>query len=99
FDVTGGRYEEADYNSTGSGSVHARNWLKAGWRDGMDEGEAVDLALRALFQAADEDAATGGPDLVRKIYPSVATIGIDGFVMLADSDLEARATALLGGGQ
>jgi len=98
FDVTGGRYEEADFNSTGSGSVHARNWLKAGWRDGLSEPEAVDLALRALFQAADEDAATGGPDLIRRIFPSVATITAEGFVMLGDDDLEARANALLGGG-
>jgi proteasome beta subunit len=97
FDVTGGRYEEADFNSTGSGSVHARNWLKAGWREGMTESDAVDLALRALFQAADEDSATGGPDLVRRIFPSVATIGAGGFVMLPDGDLEARANALLGG--
>lgn len=98
FDVAGGRYEEADFNTTGSGSVHARNWMKAGWREGMTSDQGVDLALRALFQAADEDAATGGPDLVRRIFPAVATIDVTGFTMLPDDHLEARATVLLAGG-
>ena len=72
YDVTGGKYEEADYQANGSGGVHARNWIKAGWREGMSRDEAIDLALRALFAAADEDVATGGPDLVRGIFPTVA---------------------------
>ena len=58
-----------DYQAQGSGSVHARNWIKSGWRDGMTVDEAIDLAIRALFAAADEDVATGGPDLVRGIFP------------------------------
>ncbi|HLF40684.1 MAG TPA: proteasome subunit beta, partial [Acidimicrobiia bacterium] len=95
YDVTGGRYEEADYATTGSGGVHARNWTKAGYRPGMPAQEAVDLALLALFQAADEDSATGGPDLVRRIYPSVATIDRDGFKLMSDDDTEARSTELL----
>ena len=70
YDVTGGRYEETDYQGQGSGSVHARNWIKAGWREGMSLDDTVDLAIRALFAAADEDAATGGPDLVRGIFPT-----------------------------
>jgi len=97
YDVTGGRYEEADYATTGSGGVHARNWIKAGYRPGMESGEAVDLALLALFQAADEDSATGGPDLVRRIYPSVATIDSNGFALLTDDAVEARTTELLQG--
>ena len=97
YDVTGGRYEEADYATTGSGGVHARNWTKAGYRPGMPEQEAVDLALLALFQAADEDSATGGPDLVRRIYPSVATINGTGFQLMSDDDTEARSTELLRG--
>src|SRR5438309_1006241 len=52
YDVTGGKYEEADYATTGSGSVHARNWIKAGYRAGMTRDEIVDLGLLALFQAA-----------------------------------------------
>ncbi|MET1001828.1 MAG: proteasome subunit beta [Acidimicrobiia bacterium] len=95
YDVTGGRYEELDFQSQGSGSVHARNWIKAGWREGMSADEAVDLAIRALFAAADEDVATGGPDLVRGIYPTVALIDADRYRALADDDVAARSQALL----
>lgn len=97
YDVTGGRYEEADYATTGSGGVHARNWIKAGYRPGMEASEAIDLVLLSLFQAADEDSATGGPDLVRRIYPSVATIDRDGFTLMTDEAVEARSTVLLQG--
>src|SRR6202521_5084799 len=69
FDVTGGKYEETDFQAQGSGGVHARNWIKAQWQADMSRDDAVDLALRGLFAAADEDAATGGPDLVRRIFP------------------------------
>ena len=99
YDVTGGKYEEADYASTGSGSVHARNWVKAGYRPGMSRDEVVDLGLLALFQAADEDSATGGPDLVRHIFPTVAVIDRDGYVKLADDDVERRSIALLDSGR
>ena len=95
YDVTGGRYEELDYHATGSGSVHARNWIKAQWRDGMVRDDVVDLAIQALFNAADEDAATGGPDVVRGIYPQVATIEADGFTMLDDDEVRVRTTTLL----
>ena len=79
YDVTGGKYEEADFQTNGSGGVHARNWIKAIWQEDMARDDTVDLALRSLFAAADEDAATGGPDLVRRIFPTVAVIGADGF--------------------
>jgi proteasome beta subunit len=97
FDVTGGKYEDADFAANGSGGVHARNWIKASWQEGMAADAAIDLALRSLFEAADEDAATGGPDLVRGIYPTVAVIGTDGFQRVGDEDVERRAGALLGG--
>ena len=97
YDVTGGKYEETDFAAHGSGGVHARNWIKAGWREAMSSDEAVVVALRALFEAADEDAATGGPDLIRGIYPTVAVIDADGFQRLADDDVEQRAASLLGG--
>jgi proteasome beta subunit len=97
FDVTGGKYEETDFQTNGSGGVHARNWIKATWREGMSRDEAVDLALRALFAAADEDAATGGPDLVRRIFPTVAVIEHDGFRPIPDDEVSTRAEALLGG--
>ncbi len=97
YDVTGGRYEELDFQSQGSGSIHARNWIKAGWRDGMAEQETVDLAITALFAAADEDVATGGPDLVRRIFPTVAIIDADGYRALADDDVATRSETLLQG--
>ena len=97
YDVTGGRYEEADYATTGSGGVHARNWIKAGYRPGMEAQDAIDLVLLSLFQAADEDSATGGPDLVRHIFPSVATIDRDGFTLMTDEAVEARSVELLSG--
>ena len=94
YDVTGGRYEETVYASTGSGSLFAGTVVKMGYRDGMERGEAVDLALSALFQAADQDSATGGPDLVRGIYPIVATISIQGFERLEDAEVEERFRAM-----
>ncbi len=97
YDVTGGRYEEQDYQSNGSGGVHARNWIKAGWREGMTEGETVELALMSLFAAADEDVATGGPDLVRRIFPTVAVIDANGFRSLSDDEVAERSQTLLMG--
>jgi proteasome beta subunit len=97
FDVTGGKYEEADFQTNGSGGVHARNWIKAIWSEGMGQDDAVDLALRALFAAADEDAATGGPDLVRKIFPTVAVISTTGFALIPDDDIARRSETLYGG--
>ncbi len=99
YDATGGKYEEADYQTNGSGGVHARNWIKAGWHDGISADDAVALAIRALFAAADEDAATGGPDLVRGIYPMVALIDAAGFRLLDDEDIAQRAQELLGGAE
>ncbi|MGH2474204.1 MAG: proteasome subunit beta [Candidatus Limnocylindrales bacterium] len=95
YDVTGGRYEESDFSATGSGSMHAGTVIKIGYKVDLDRDAAVELAINALFQAADEDAATGGPDLVRGIYPVVATITIDGFARLGDEDVATRFRALL----
>jgi proteasome beta subunit len=97
YDATGGKYEEADFQATGSGGIHARNWIKAQWREDMPRDDAVDLSLRALFAAADEDSATGGPDLVRRIFPVVATIDASGYERLSDDDVATRAEAQLGG--
>ncbi len=95
YDVTGGRYEESDYATTGSGSLHATTVIKLGYRDDMDHQTAVDLVLRSLYEAADEDSATGGPDLVRGIYPVVATITASGFDRIEDEELRLRYLALL----
>jgi len=99
YDVTGGRYEELDFQAQGSGSVHARNWIKAGWRDDMSADETVDLALRSLFAAADEDVATGGPDLVRRIFPLIAVIDTNGYREIGDDEVATRSEALLLGPQ
>src|SRR5215218_626931 len=96
YDVTGGKYEEADFQTNGSGGVHARNWIKAAWRESMTREDAVDLALRSLFAAADEDTATGGPDLIRRIYPIVAVIDDTGYNALDDATVAGRAEALYG---
>ena len=95
YDVTGGRYEESDFAATGSGSLHAGTVIKLGYREGLSADEAIELLINALFQAADEDSATGGPDLVRGIYPMVATITSAGFERLADDDVSARFRGLL----
>ncbi len=97
YDVTGGKYEETDHATTGSGSVHARNWIKAGFKPDMTPEEAVNLALLALFRAADEDAATGGPDVVRRIFPTVAVVDRNGYVKLDDDDVERRSLEVLEG--
>jgi proteasome beta subunit len=95
FDVTGGRYEERDFSATGSGSLHAGTVIKLGFRNGMPADEAIDLCIRALYEAADSDSATGGPDLMRKIFPVVAVIDAQGWRRLDDTDLEVRTRALL----
>lgn len=95
YDVTGGRYEETDHASTGSGSLHAGTVLKLGYRTGMDAGEVTDLAIEALFEAADEDSATGGPDPIRGIYPVMATITADGYTRLDDDELATRTDDLV----
>ena len=97
YDVTGGKYEEADFQTNGSGGVHARNWIKATWQEGMSREETIDLALRSLVAAADEDTATGGPDLIRRIYPMVAVIDATGYAALDDATVAERSEALYGG--
>ncbi len=79
FDAVGGRYEERRFATSGSGGRDARGSLKARYREGLDGQQATDMAIEALWDAADEDAATGGPDLVREIYPLVAVIDREGY--------------------
>src|SRR5919106_230394 len=95
YDVTGGRYEESDFAATGSGSLHAGTVIKVGYTPDLDRQTAVDLAINSLFQAADEDSATGGPDLVRGICPVIATISGDGFQRLEDDEIAERFRVLL----
>jgi proteasome beta subunit len=95
YDVTGGRYEESNFAATGSGSLHASTVVKLGFREGLSRDDVVDLALRALFEAADEDSATGGPDLMRRIFPVIATITRDGFTRIEDDEIAERFRVLL----
>ncbi len=97
YDITGGRYEENDYATSGSGGLHAATVLKLGFRSITSADEAVDLAFQALITAADEDSATGGPDPVRGIWPVVATIDAAGFTRLTDDDLAERFVRLTAG--
>jgi proteasome beta subunit len=95
YDVTGGRYEEMEYHATGSGGIYARGVIKQQWRPGMTRNEVVDLALGALFDAADDDSATGGPDLIRGIYPSVATITANGYESVPDDEVAQLSDAFV----
>jgi proteasome beta subunit len=87
YDVTGGRYEEHDHHSVGSGSVFARGSLKKRWRPGLDSREALAVAVEALFDAADDDSATGGPDQLRQIYPVVATVTDAGYERIPEEEV------------
>src|SRR2546423_8412450 len=95
YDVTGGRYEEADFHATGSGGRDARTTIKLGWKDGIDRAAAIELAIDGLYEAADEDTATGGPDPVRGIYPTVATITAEGFERVDEPEVAERFQALI----
>jgi len=95
YDVTGGRYEESNFASTGSGSMHAGTVIKLGFREGMSREDTLDLAINALFTAADDDSATGGPDIVRGIYPTMATITANGFDRVPDAEVADRFNALI----
>jgi proteasome beta subunit len=96
YDITGGRYEETRFAASGSGSMHAGTVVKINYREGMDRDDTVDLSINALFEAADEDSATGGPDMVRGIYPVIATITANGFDRLEDAEIAERFRALIG---
>ena len=95
YDPTGGRNEEKDFDATGSGGTHARTVIKLGWTEGMDRDAAIELAIQSLYEAADEDSATGGPDAVRGIYPTVATITADGYEDVEESEVAERFAALI----
>jgi proteasome beta subunit len=86
YDVAGGPYEEHRFYSIGSGSLFARGALKKLYADGMPAGDAVLACVQALYDAADDDSATGGPDLPRRIFPVVATITADGFRKLPEAE-------------
>jgi proteasome beta subunit len=95
YDVTGGRYEETAFHSVGSGSLFARGSLKKLYRDDLDAEGAVTALVQALYDAADDDSATGGPDLTRRIFPVVHVITPDGGRRLADGEVSAIADRMI----
>ncbi|MCW2600694.1 MAG: prcB [Frankiales bacterium] len=95
YDVTGGRYEEHSFHSVGSGSTFARSALKKRYRDDLSEGDAVRLAVDALYDAADDDSATGGPDLTRRIFPIVMKVTADGLQRLPEDEVAAVVEAIV----
>ncbi len=97
FDITGGRYEEREFVATGSGGGPASTVLKVGYRPGLASSDAIELACRALWEAAEVDSATGGPDVLRGIYPVVATITADGWQRVDDAVLAGVFTTIADG--
>jgi proteasome beta subunit len=95
FDVAGGVYEETGFDGIGSGSLFAKSSLKKRYRPGVSTDEAVRLAVEALYDAADDDTATGGPDLVRGIYPVVMTATANGTSRLSDEEAGAIARSVV----
>ncbi|MFF2962849.1 proteasome subunit beta [Streptomyces sp. NPDC087228] len=95
YDVTGGRSEEVGYAATGSGSIFARGSMKKLYREDLTEQEALTLVVQALYDAADDDSATGGPDVARRIYPIVTVITDEGFRKLAEAESSEIARSIL----
>ncbi|MFJ9874325.1 proteasome subunit beta [[Kitasatospora] papulosa] len=95
YDVTGGRSEEHGYAATGSGSVFARGSMKKLYRADLTEEQTLTLVVQALYDAADDDSATGGPDVARRIYPIVTVITDEGFRRLNDTESSEIARAIL----
>jgi proteasome beta subunit len=94
YDVTGGRYEERNHHSVGSGSVFARGSLKKRWRPDLDAAGAAAVAVEALYDAADDDSATGGPDALRRVYPVVATVSDEGYRRVPDEEVAPMVASL-----
>ncbi|MFB8039584.1 proteasome subunit beta [Streptomyces sp. NPDC056004] len=95
YDVTGGRSEEHGYAATGSGSVFARSSMKKLYHGELTEQESLTLVVQALYDAADDDSATGGPDVARRIYPIVTVITDEGFRRLDEAESSEIARSVL----
>lgn len=95
YDVVGGRYEEHDFGATGSGSRLAKSFLRTAFRPGLGRDEAIAVAVGALVAAADEDTATGGPDLLRGIFPNVLAIDTAGVDEVGEDVIRPAAEAAI----
>ena len=98
YDATGGRWEEDDYHATGSGGRPARSSLKKRWRPGLDRAEALAVTVEALVDASQEDAATGGPDPTRGIFPTVVVVTAEGAESVGADELRSAYEGVVGGG-
>ncbi len=97
YDITGGRYEEHSFYSVGSGSLFARGALKKLFRDDFSVDDAVTAIVQSLYDAADDDSATGGPDVTRRIFPLVSVIDRNGYRRMDDADVGRIVEQVLGG--
>lgn len=95
YDVTGGRYEEQEHHSVGSGAAFARGALKKLWKPNLDEDRAVRVAVESLYDAADDDSATGGPDVVRQLWPVVYTANSAGARRVPERELALAAAQVI----
>ena len=95
YDATGGRWEEDDYQTTGSGGAPAKNSLKKRWRPDLERQDGIRAAVEALIDAAEDDVATGGPDVVRGIYPVVMTVTVEGAHDVPEDQVAAAVAAVL----
>jgi proteasome beta subunit len=95
YDVTGGRYEETDYYATGSGGRDARATMKKLYRPGLAEAEALRVVLEALYDAAEEDVGTAGPDFVRGIFPTVKNVTASGIADIPDETIRTIYEGIL----
>jgi proteasome beta subunit len=97
YDVTGGRYEQDSYHSVGSGSMFARGALKKLYREDFGRDDAVLATVQALYDAADDDSATGGPDVTRRIYPVIVVVTDEGYHRLTDDEVTGFVETVIGG--
>ncbi|MBG6090008.1 proteasome subunit beta [Actinomadura viridis] len=97
YDPAGGRYEEREFHSIGSGSVYARGALKKLFRADLSAEDAALVCVQALYDAADDDSATGGPDMARRIFPVVAVVSDEGYRRLGEDEVGAVAQTVVEG--
>ena len=95
YDLAGGRYEESDYHAIGSGGKDARNTMREHFQRHLSQEDVLKLALTALYNAADDDVGTGGPDLVRGIYPTAKYVDAQGITDVADDAIRSAYDGLI----
>ena len=95
YDATGGRWEEDDYQTTGSGGQPAKNSLKKRWLPSLTRADALRVAVEALVDAAEDDVATGGPDPNRRIFPNALAVTVSGAEDVPEDEIATAVAAVL----